>query len=497
MQRYFIILLIILVTLPACRDEKPSVQQNQAVIPVAPVETAAVPGCMGCHDNVVLAAPHDLECTVCHKGDTTSSEKHISHQGLIARPAHPDHMAQICGECHQTQVRQAPQSLHFTLSNKVNLVRRHFGAASDLGSLLEVPVHDEITAPVDLADDLLRKRCLRCHPYSSGDAYPLVRHGTGCAACHLRFEQGKLLSHTFRTPGTDNCNSCHYGNYVGSDFQGRFENDLNWEYRTPYVTRNTYERPYGVESLNLSRDIHLQRGLVCLDCHGQVGHEKENTIRCITCHGRQPDDQLPPVAGVSREGRRLTLLSKTGESHTIPMMKHPAHTQYNSRVACQVCHGQWAFKDAPTHLLRSASDDMDMWERLTVQGSSEIEALLENNLFTYNDELEPNMRDGITGESSPGVWYKGFGQRRWEDMYIARDSDGMIQVFRPILDLHLSMVDEDDNVLFDNIRGMDSGYRAYTPHTTGPAGLFYLNRFSHLLEKDTVSSPRHRQQQHP
>ena len=94
------------------------------------------------------------------------------------------------------------------------------------------------------------------------------------------------------------------------------------------------------------------------------------------------------------------------------------------------------------------------------------------------------MRDGLTGESRPGIWYQGYGQRRWEQMIIQKDTDGVIKVFRPILDLHLSMVEADGLVPFDSVSGQGSGLRPYTPHTTGHAGLFYLDRFKHLLPSD-------------
>lgn len=125
-------------------------------------------------------------------------------------------------------------------------------------------------------------------------------------------------------------------------------------------------------------------------------------------------------------------------------------------------------------------DDLELWERLTVQGSSEVEQTLERHLAaTSANGL--TMRDGLTGESRPGIWLQGFGQRRWEQMIIKKDRDGQIKVFRPLLDLRLSMTASDGQVLFENIKGQDDGLRPYTPHTTGPAGLFYLDRFQHLL----------------
>jgi hypothetical protein len=66
-------------------------------------------------------------------------------------------------------------------------------------------------------------------------------------------------------------------------------------------------------------------------------------------------------------------------------------------------------------------------------------------------------------------------------MIIQEDADGVIKVFRPILDLRLSLVEADGQVSFDNVSGIGSGLLPYTPHTTGHAGLFYLDRFKHLL----------------
>jgi hypothetical protein len=164
-------------------------------------------------------------------------------------------------------------------------------------------------------------------------------------------------------------------------------------------------------------------------------------------------------------------------------MQHPAHLDYGRTVACQVCHAQWGSNDSTTHLMLTRTEDFDPWEELTVQGSSEVESLLSHNLFSEDPERPAAMRDGLTGELRPGVWLQGFTQRRFEQLLVRRDTDGVIKVFRPILDLRLSLVDEDDNPRVDNQTGADNGLRPYTPHTTGPAGLFFRDRFQHLLER--------------
>ncbi|WP_153305927.1 cytochrome c3 family protein [Desulfogranum mediterraneum] len=485
METKFGIMLIIGLLLCGCRSEEPSRKPVTADHAGEPVQVT-VQGCKGCHRTMVSDSNHAMACTVCHQGDDSSSTREQAHSGLVAQPAHPEQMAASCGSCHPSQVAAAVTNPHFTLAREVNAVRFHFGASSPLSSLTQVPQREQIDTPLALSEDLLRKRCLRCHLYAPGDPYPYVGHGTGCAACHLRFENSRLQSHRFSPPGKRQCLSCHYGNYVGSDFYGTFENDYNWEYRTPYANRKPYLRPYGVEQLNLAPDIHQQRGLFCTDCHPSSGHDQpppqQTALSCASCHAWQAGRPLPALPGLQVIDEQLVVTGTiSGKQHQVPRLSDPAHEQYAKQVACQVCHGQWSFNDEVTHLLRSESEDYDPWERLTVQGSYELESLLEHNLYSEEDERAPAMADGISGELSPGIWYKGFGQRRWEAMVVRRDTDGIIKVFRPILDLRLSMVDEDESVLFDNIRGGDDGLRPYTPHTTGAAGLFYRDRFQHLL----------------
>lgn len=486
MKWSFALFVIILLVLVGCRTEESSQPVSTETAEVPAVASVPVPiGCSGCHDKVQLDSHHAIACTSCHGGVDNESQLDKAHAGLIARPSHPQQMATTCGTCHQEQVADAAHSLHFTLENKVNTVRQHFGAEEHLDSPLDIPVATTFATPLDLADDMLRRRCLRCHVYSSGDLYPAVVRGTGCSACHLAFKNGKLQAHTFKTPTENQCLSCHYGNYVGSDYYGRYEHDYDWEYRTPFTANpSLLSRPYGIETHTLVADIHQQRGLTCIDCHQGSGHGRLSTpLTCASCHGWHPgESEVPALDTLRVQGNDLVLTARTtGNEHTVPSLRHPAHEQYGQLVACQVCHGQWSYNDSTTHLLLSESDDFEPWYRMTVQSSSEVEYLLEHNIFGAGPLLLPAMRDGLTRQARMGVWYQGFTQRRWEQMIVATDTDGVIKVFRPILDLRLSHLDGDGQVPFDNVVGKGTGLRPYTPHTTGPAGMFYLDRFQHLL----------------
>ncbi len=439
-------------------------------------------GCLNCHKNVTLDENHRLECQTCHQGNGLTDIKEKAHANMLFHPAHPDNVRQTCGECHKELVEKNFYSAHFTLKNAVNLVRRHFGADDQIQDLTQIPISESLDSPLKLADDMLRRRCLRCHLYSSGDPYSAVHRGTGCAACHLQYTGGKLTSHEFlRLPTDRQCLSCHYGNTVGADYYGRFEHDFNNEYRTPYTTTEDSFRPYGVEYHQLSSDIHQQKGLSCIDCHsGQtlMGETTETNMSCISCHDSQTSSPQ-------------TLIAKhTKTKHTIPQLRDPAHKNFGDNVACTVCHAGWSFNDDTTHLLLSMSDDYDPWANLTIQGNAELENLLDHNLYSEEDELDPRMTDMITHSPKNGVWYQGYTQRRWEDIIVRRDTDGVIKVFRPLLNLHLSYVNHEDTVIFDDITGKTSGYLPYTPHTIGPAGLYFRQRFSHLIPENLPKSSK-------
>ncbi len=452
-------------------------------------------GCQVCHA-IVLDKNHTMACVACHQGNEKAGTKTAAHAGLVGRPAHPLQMKKNCGSCHQQLVASVADSLHFTLRKEINSVRTAFGAADRLNSLLEIPIHNEPATMLELADDLLRRRCLRCHVYYAGDNYPAVRHGTGCAACHMRFRDGRLQSHAFvGLPADEQCLHCHYGNVVGFDYYGRFEHDYNTAYRTPFAVKEAgrnilSRRPYGIEYHQLRPDIHQIKGLSCIDCHPGVelmggGHGRKATgkISCATCHLRPSTGKAAGLSNlVAVNGVYFLIDKQTGSRHRIPMPVNPAHKTYGAGVACVVCHAQWSFNDKGKHLMRQDVDDYEPWALLTVQGSFEVEELLENNLYylSATEYLPPRMTDKISGAVRPGLWYKGYERRRWEDILLNRDADGRLKIFRPVLDLHLSYVNEKGKVVFNSIGNKDAagGMRPYTPHTVGKAGLFFRQRLN-------------------
>ncbi|GAB4334334.1 MAG: hypothetical protein Kow0089_03490 [Desulfobulbaceae bacterium] len=493
MKTYPAIFLFLLLLLSGCGDDR---EQNQGATAqkdeASPPVTVEFTGCSTCHPGTRLDPNHDFACVDCHGGNDEGRDEETAHDALIARPGHPDHMEKTCGRCHAEEVTECRTSLHFTLRNKISLIRNHFAGPDKEAALTDIAPADAPLSPLELVDDMLRRRCLRCHPFSPGDSYARTQRGTGCAACHMGFSNGRLLSHEMiSTPGDLQCLSCHYANFVGADYYGRYEHDLTPEYRTPFTTSEEFIRPYGVEYHELAPDIHRQRGLSCVDCHLEHRtQEKGEQITCRSCHQAQnaaAAGLVVPGLRRSADGVFLTARS-SGDVHPVPQMNDPAHDRYGDRVDCQVCHARWSYNDTTTHLLRTDSDDLDEWSDLAVQSSSWVEQALETGLFPAGEEEGPVMPDTVSGRLVPGIWIKGFTERRWERMIIQRDGEGKIRVFRPILDLRLSYVDRNEEVIFDNLRGRDTGLLPYTPHTTGRAGAFYLVRFAHLLEnRETVT----------
>ena len=428
-----------------------------------------------------------LSCTTCHAGGINVPDKEQAHLNLIAEPALPRHINKTCGPCHTKISKQITTSLHYSLKKSTNLFRKAFGATEPLQTFLNTPQVVPPHSILDLADDLLHRRCFNCHPFNHGDDYPLTGHGTGCGSCHLHFVEGSLVNHNFQKPHDDQCFSCHYGNYVGFDYYGRFEHDLNTEYRTPYTTKDKFFRPYGIEFHQLRPDIHHLKGLWCIDCHSgtELMSSDGAKISCESCHVETELISTLP-RGVKKIADHYIFHAVDGRDHPLPTLRHPAHFTYQGQVTCQACHAQWTFNDLGKHYIRYDNDGYDTWDALTTQGNFTVQSILENNLDFDKDEIPPEMDDKLSGKIGIGIWLKSYSQRRWGDIKLGRDRKGRITTLRPMLDYYLSWVDEDDIVRFSSqeSRADNNGYQPYTPHTTGAAGIFYQQRIRRYLKTE-------------
>jgi hypothetical protein len=437
---------------------------------------------------VTLDSAHRFDCEHCHQTIGDRQNKSDQHPPILARPAHPDHADRICGKCHQNETVMVKENRHYTLVGHIEAVRAAFAGElqseqSANTSRFPVSARTNPETVAELAEDLLSRRCLRCHVYYPGDPYPQVFHGTGCASCHLAFAGGALASHEFNaSPADERCLSCHYGNHVGSDYLGRYEHDLNEEYRTPYRVSPERIPPFGVEYHQLAPDVHQSAGMVCIDCH-EMKEVMGTGLRaaCSDCH-KQADHIASE--SISRDDLKRSFTSAaTGRIYSVPQMTDQAHERYGDRFSCQVCHAQWSFNDGSVYLLRIDHEEFDDFSKLSVDGSSEVQRIISSHIHPDGDLLEPFMTDKFSGEPVPGIWLRGFIERRWERLELVEEADGKVYVARPIVDLHLSWIDGDEQVRFDNVSSASPGTRRYAPHTIGKAGLYYEQRLSPFLDR--------------
>ncbi len=350
-------------------------------------------GCLSCHQGIESPGKeHQFPCGRCHGGDAKADSKKGAHQGLIPNPSSLDQAPQRCGPCHRDQVRRVRGSLMATSAGEINPTRYLWGAQPKgrkpyLNHPLEgyagIPDPEQSRQGVD---DLLRRRCLRCHLNTRG----LGRYGDwraeGCAACHLPYgpdglsqsrdravqslmneiRQGKRpqprgypLKHQFsRTIPTTQCLTCHNGHRVGMDYVGLAERDYEASYRFNALDGESPSLIYGFDPRRMPPDIHHERGLGCIDCHngrevmghGGVARQSgdQTTIRCQDCHGTPDsgpktkktlsaaggkggsggeivvDSGGQPLSHIRREANETILISKlTGQRHRIPTLNDP------------------------------------------------------------------------------------------------------------------------------------------------------------------------------
>jgi hypothetical protein len=300
----------------------------------------------------------------------------------------------------------------------------------------------------------------------------------------MKYSGGHVERHLFvRSPGDEQCLACHHGNFVGWDFYGRYELDYPGDFTAGFVKGRLVKRPYGLEWHEMTPDIHKKAGFRCVKCHvtdicGTGGSLSENSPSCTGCHMRRGFDEGLP--GHDERARSL--------------------------VDCSVCHAVWSFNDYGRSLLRQDDPDWSDWLHVASQGSSEVERLVETNGMRddgfelpafMTDKFMP-APDGQGLVEMPGVWFAGFSKRRWAPVTIGETCGGRLSVIRPVLDISVSYLDSDDEVLFDNLApGRPGGcvdlkgvarivypepvaadrppfwlWRAYVPHTTGPADIY-------------------------
>ncbi len=300
--------------------------------------------CLSCHAGIeTISDHHRFPCVDCHGGNPASLTTEEAHRGLVLNPSALDHAPSKCGACHHDEVACVSRSLMATAAGLINQTRAAFGN-QDLGevryAVTPVDVLKRLPEPTEetLVDDLLRRRCLRCHLRIPGVSRRGDHHAEGCAACHVLYADDGLprtgdqairdavkaragqsraypVAHRFTTRiPTKQCAHCHNGNRVGADYMGMFERDHHQAYRFLSPDGESFVPLYGLDHHRLLPDVHFERGLHCIDCHVQselmgdgrlhgFSHQALK-VTCRDCHGT-PATAPTAVEVVSSDRRVL------------------------------------------------------------------------------------------------------------------------------------------------------------------------------------------------
>jgi hypothetical protein len=489
--------------------------------------------CLACHKGIErISANHEPECATCHiRPEERSKKGPADHKSIVRNPSDPSHVETFCLPCHEEEIKQVKNSLHSTMAGIINQTRYLWGAQKTAfpaiygldGPFKNLPEPDPSVypeAPGMLVDDFLRRRCLRCHIHTKGPEGRGLYRGTGCAACHVvyendglygggdeaidRSERGHPAKHVFtKLIPNMQCLHCHNQNHVGADYEGLFEHDYTRTYRSPLVEGKPGPMIYGLDYHHLAKDIHAEKGLLCIDCHQKkdvmgngraYSYEMEVPKRsCTGCHGGfdnpMPDLSItaihngagtpPPGAHGRGEAGEFSFVSKNqGIKHPLPLFSKDstghditAHT----RVRCSACHAQWSYQDYGLSIIREDVIQGTKWYYITVQGDPYLQEILEEHIENPEKDYPVSM-DWVSGETRPGIWSAGWRFRRWEFMPLGLDHENRYAILRPLYQYLITYVDRLGNVPLDSAipSRMDDGigwtFMPYVPHTVSPFG---------------------------
>ncbi len=310
----------------------------------------AAPGnerCAGCHAGIERASLNHQGCVSCHGGDPAAEEKTAAHRGMHSMDELTDAGVGVsgCGSCHRDKMARMTSSQMYSNAGMIAQIKatwesestgvRHASMeagqfAPDGSSLNEKTVADLD----DLAGELYRKFCSRCHLARASVPPDEAGHPAGCAACHFPFGDGDSYeggdatvrgqsphsaTHTMQgLPPMAACTRCHNrSGRIGLNYQGLQDGN-----NALVPTRGGLPGPVsgtdGRTFTHIAPDVHFEAGMECIDCHtsrevmgdgyAHRNMESQLEIRCEDCHGSS--DQAPRFLEVTRESDSPVLESR-------------------------------------------------------------------------------------------------------------------------------------------------------------------------------------------
>lgn len=489
-------------------------------------------GCLRCHRGIEeISRNHRFSCVKCHGGNRRGKTVARAHRGLVPNPSDLKYAPKYCGKCHEEQIKKVKNSLMTTARGVIEITREAWGEPplkqprqsnhKDEKQDKDQPwTYSSAGKPVD---DFLQKKCLRCHvqspsPHRAGDY-----RTTGCASCHMiytnegtsltrdrairgaqkanpkhlrnRFnlavasnslnnQRGYPLLHKFTVAiPSIQCEHCHNYNGVGNEFEGLFGKPARPKTAQAKVEEN---QPvlYGRSHEFLLPDIHREKGMHCIDCHGpdeiKADASKNPTqhdavkVRCETCHGtnslaptgielkaKDPraqelikKNQLNPnlmkkikigdTIMIDEQGRlqphillvddEWILYSKvTGKKHKIPLLKFMQERPYAHQILghmqdteCSACHARWSANEWGMHVIREDEINRQQWQDWSLSDPTlqqQLWGFESNQTLTQQPMGMLNWNSAFTTSNGPkGSWTKGI----WSHVFSETDWNSLI-----------------------------------------------------------------------
>ena len=510
-------------------------------------------GCLVCHRGISeISENHKFSCTQCHRGKRDGKTIETAHRGMISNPSDREHAPRACGKCHADQIEKVNKSLMATGRGMIEMTRQAWGAPPLKQP--KAPKADKKTkgdskasSEADLktppwtyvsqhhrVDDFLDKKCLRCHVSSAAPHRPGDFRATGCAACHMIYtndgttltrdraiqgvikEKGEDISDRFTAKYAANslnnkrgyplvhrftvaipsvqCEHCHNNNGVGNEFEGLFGMPARPK---PFRSQIESDDPvlYGRKHEFLLPDIHREKGMHCIDCHG-IEEVKADAnqyptlyeavqVRCETCHGsnsKGPEGYMlvaadpraeelltknklnpnlakkikmgdtvmvgptgQPLPHVLYDQGKWILYSKvSGKPHAIPVLKDMkkmplAHqvAEHMITIECSACHARWSASEWGLHAIAESDANTENWKDWNF-----ADPVLQQIMITSRTENAPGpgmmqwrtaqeTANGILGNWTPGYWRTVFTESGWDTMILGKNKRGRISIMKP------------------------------------------------------------------
>lgn len=492
-------------------------------------------GCLKCHEGIerISDTPvmSSLACVQCHMANPDGATKEEAHKGMYANPTDLRVVDKTCGGCHSEHIENSKKSLHATSAGKISGTRYTNAAQNTknaiygnydvedkdgnipekkgaLKSLKQLPLYDPkkpLSNTNHLVDDYLREQCLRCHIWSSGHERDGDWRASGCAACHVVYnnsgtyegadkaidkkQKGRPIVHkiTNKIPESQ-CIHCHNrGGRTGVSFIGTIESD---DYGSPW-TADGKKQPtkHGKLYNHLTADIHYTKGMTCIDCHtskelhgdGNIYSKKHQAveIRCEDCHGTaKAQSSLKtswgnPITNLKKDGNKIILKSKiTEKNHVIPQTKDamtkgslmsqsaksiPAHM---NRLECFACHAKWASQCYGCHAKQDLSKPSGDW------------------LNTTKPEDLSKASKRANREKTAFAWDETRSYVRWENPVLGINQKDKVSPFVPGCQAIFTQIGADGKTIMNN--------KIFTTHD-GFSGIAHNPIQPHTITKEARS----------